>query len=572
MFDDLDPFYPEPEDLDVLATVMSKRARFPDANIFRRFFEAVADFIGLAESKPKPIPAGYTYLSQFIIHDITFDAKSDRHVSDDLPFADVRLTPEQIKGMKNWRNPNFNLEIIYGYKEPLTPTDPPRPVFEAPRSALMQDHPLPLLKLGDTLQKANINVSAGLPYPSDLPRNDGSPLVRIVDPRNDENLLLAQTQVAFMKFHNAIVVKLSESDVYKTESGEYKKDDLFDKARKLAIRYYQTIILKDFLPQIVQESILKDVVAKAGTEELFYQPKRDGYYMPLEFSVAAVRAGHSMIQNNYNFNIDQPHAILADLMSFTGRGMASPEMMHGQLKKLPSTWIINWNLFYDINGSTFNPAAPIDTNISLALQKLRPTNTGDTDGRKTSLPALDLYRGRRFGLPTGQAVAGKIAEKIPGIKILSVEDIDGLIKNSVDAVIQTTDEDKEKIKKQLVEAFSEKAPLWFYILAEAEIQAKEGNPEDRGKLGAVGSWIIAEAFIQLLYESEYSILQPEWEPDEEEFFNTNKITGMPEMLKFVRDTSKEHFETLYPGRKEIFEENLPGIDYRFDELNPLGEG
>lgn len=523
MFEDLKEYCPESDDLNKLATVMSGQSRFLDATSSARLL----DFFS---SKPKPIPAGYTYLSQFITHDISFDKASDRHIREDRPWK--VLDPEKIKELKNLRKPNFDLETLYGYEAPTNKGEPPR-------AELMQQSSLPLLKLGYTL---GLDVGANISYPCDLPRKDGKVLANIADPRNDENLLLAQTLVAFIKFHNAMVVRLNES-------GNYTYEQLFEKARKLTIRYYQTIILTDFLPRIVQEPILKYVREKLGTEELFYRPKPDEIFIPLEFSVAAFRFGHSMIKREYNLNKIKPKASLDNMMMFTGRGEmdANPTRL-----KLPSVWIINWHSFYEFDTSVLNPALniadDINTELPLELLRLRPkANDDNSDGRASSLAALDLFRGRRFGLPPGQDVAEKIYGKGAS---LSAEQISKLL---LDKKIHDTPEDEaERIKKRLSDVFSEKTPLWFYILAEAEFQKD-------GKLGAVGSRIIAETVIQLLYHSEYSILQQEeWESDEGFLLNDGKF-GMPEMLKFVQAMGQTHFKVLYPG-----------MTSNFDELNPLG--
>lgn len=536
--------------LNKLATIMSGRVKFLDAGaspgifenlrrMLRNFLNFFTDNAVPLDSQPTPIPAGYTYLAQFIGHDISHDEKSDREKIEHRPWnvMEAGLLAE----LKNFRNPACDLDTIYGYEQSDVSDEFPRPTFEPFRHELMQNHPLPLLKLGATIRHE------GRAFPCDLPRKDGDVTANIVDPRNDENLLLAQTQVAFIKFHNAMVAKLSESAKYRTESGEYKKKELFDKARKLVIRYYQTIIMTDFLPKIIQESVLQDVKTKAGTDQLFYQPQSNGMFIPLEFTVAAFRFGHSMIRGSYdNFNRKQSSALLDNIMTFTGRGK-----MNGLPgKKLPGSWIINWHSFYEINNvPPTNMAEPINTALVLALLQLRPHFKKDnTDGRTSSMAALDLFRGRRFGLPTGQAVAEKINAPILDLRNLIMgKVIDGL--GTVEA---------DEIKKELADFFSKETPLWFYILAEAELQRD-------GKLGAVGSRIVAETIIQILYYSEYSVLQfPTWEtqegePDDGFLLNTDGTFGMPEMLKFIKQTSEEHFSLLYPNMTQ-----------EFDELNPLG--
>lgn len=105
------------EDLNNLALVMSGRTKFPDANPFVKFLTSAANFFFSAKEikeEPKPIPAGYTYLAQFLIHDISFDSQSNRHTVAHLPFNDNSkpeenniLTPEAIDQLKNLRKQSF---------------------------------------------------------------------------------------------------------------------------------------------------------------------------------------------------------------------------------------------------------------------------------------------------------------------------------------------------------------------------------------------------------------------------------------------------------------------------------
>lgn len=578
MFDNLPAHDPEPEALNDLATIMSGRVSFLDAE--PEFVEAGLMVVNDADhasadagpvfqdanaasgtprapkAKPKPIPAGYTYLAQFITHDISFDEHSNRHLRGDLPFFEI-ATPEFIRNLKNLRKPNFDLETIYGQEIPANPG-------EIPRHALRRDNNA-LLKLGSTAITSDPG-RARISFPNDLPRGNACVEARIVDPRNDENVLVAQTQVAFIKFHNAMVVRLKQT-------GKVMDSELFEKARRLTIRYYQAIILTDFLPRIIPESILGDAIDQVRHQKTLYNPDM---FIPLEFSVAAFRFGHSMIRQEYNLNAfhigTSPHKIvdesakLDELMRFTGRGEMSfrnsptPE---APLLRLPSIWIPNWNLFFETDGVLFtsaetvkNLAEPINTRLALALLQLRPGATGvPTDGRPNSIAAIDLFRGRRFGLPAGQDVARKIGRAAP----LSADQIANLISRAdVESIVPGDD---AQIKQAVINAFSERSPLWFYVLAEAEIQ-------NDGKLGEVGGRIVAETMIQLLYNSEFSILCEDWDADEgfllkDEKFSHNpnmQTFGMPEMLNFIKKMGEDHLKELYPERTE-----------GFDELNPLGD-
>lgn len=537
MFEGLKAHKPADEDLDKLALIMSGRAKYPDVKFFawlKKFLSAPGkSIVDVFFPEPVLIPAGYTYLAQFIAHDISFDQKSNRHDKSDRPWNIKE--PEKIKELKNLRKQRLNLETVYGHEKSPREGEPSR------LELMQKDSSLPFLRLDYT--EAEINGFASVSFPNDLPRKDGSVDAYIADCRNDENLILAQTLVAFIKFHNAMVVALNET-------GKYKAEELFDKARQLTIRYYQTIILTDFLPRIVDKSILKEVLAKRQTGELFFNPKPDDMFIPLEFAVAAFRFGHSMIRKEYNLNREKEKTSLDELFMFTGRGK-----MNGNdaRRHLPSIWIVNWYLFYDfINGSPFNIAERINTEIPADLLQLVPEAAHNFDGRADALAALDLFRGRNFGLPTGQAIAEIIyGKKGAG---LSAAEIGDLIMRKEIRPEDAAPAQAQKIKERLRDVFSQETPLWFYILAEAEIQ-------NDGKLGKVGGTIVAETFVQLLYNnSEHSILREDkWQPGEDFLLKSDKTFGMPEMLAFVQETSRTHFNVLYDGSNNDF-----------DEINPLG--
>ena len=408
------------------------------------------------------IPAGYTYLGQFIAHEITFDNTQG------LP--NVEPDPENI------RSPSLDLDSIYG----AGPGDEQSRRFyedEAParlkvsRTARVEDFPL------------------WFEFNNDLHRDqEGKALTG--DPRNDENLAVAQTAVAFIRFHNAVVERLKLS--------HYDEDDLFECARKHVVRHFQWIILYDYLPRIVDAGVL-DCVLKHGPK-WFEVGCKEGLFMPLEFSAAAFRLGHSMVRQDYEWNTyhsteraDKKPAQLKELFEQTARNGFIGKAGHPPV--LPSEWVIDWRRFYQFpqyqTGTNYPPAqtgvnmaARIDTLFDMRLDEV-PFDHENLPPEKRAITVRNLLRGFALGLPTGEEVAGCIGETP-----LRHEEV---ARGPHRGVLSTR-------------AFKGKTPLWYYILKEAELNGGS-------RLGPVGSRIVAETFVGLIKNSCYSILnEPRWYP------------------------------------------------------------
>ena len=445
--------------------------------------DALAEFMAIKRDTLKPeilskTAAGYTYLGQFIVHDISLDSQSQT-----LPWE------SPIAPSVNLRNPSFDLETLYGINAGNT-------------SAFLNQNSAEL-KLGET--SSDIASAIRDTFFQDLPRDENG-MAMTLDGRNDENLLVAQTHVAFIKFHNAIVSETTGTDV----------SDVYKKARRRAIRHYQYIILNDFLPKIVKKSVLADVIDNVNQ---FYKPVADDLFIPLEFSVAAFRMGHSMVRNSYHLNSRQSPR-LSSLHIFTGRGGFT-----GQTNKLPSDWLIDWNSFYNLTGwqnppdwrnppDNFNFASKINTEISSGLGKAHIFEPPSVDFKRgNSIPALDLYRTRFFNLPSGQMLAKEIVGEER--QIGDSQKIANLLPEDFNGV-------------QLKNVFKDNIPLWFYLLGEAQIN------EDGENLGEVGSRIVAETFVELLRKSEFSILDEPLLPNSEEFLGKPDGTfEMAEMLNYI---------------------------------------
>lgn len=385
----------------------------------------------------KGVPAGFTYLGQFIDHDITFDT---------TPMPEVAIDPLQVH---NFRTPALDLDSLYG----LGPTAQP---FLYQRAA-------PGKFLIGTCKESQDQQNATIPpIPNDLPRG-AEQFALIGDPRNDENLLVAQTHVAMLKFHNKVIDTV-EPD--------------FVKARRIVTWHYQWIVLNDFLRRLIDPAVLDDVLQNGRK---FYQFDSDAF-IPVEFSIAAYRIGHTMVRHEYDHNrVFGPgddrlfNANLTTLFSFTGLSGDGGRM------PLPSNWAIDWRRFYALpkpkgQAVPFNLSRRLDPLLGKDLHAL----PGIPDPDLKRLSVRNLLRGKRAGLPSGQAVAAYL-----GVPALSAAEV----ASGVDGIDTQT-------------------PLWFYILKEADMRG-EGV-----RMGPVGSRILAEVFVGLLQGDPTSFLSqaPGWTP------------------------------------------------------------
>ena len=126
----------------------------------------------------------------------------------------------------------------------------------------------------------------------DLPRiRNTVPLIG--DSRNDENFILSQLHVNFILFHNYcadIIDELSDKKCIGIE--------LFRKTRRIVILYYHLLIVCDYLPKLVSQDLIDDLLSEHDKFILFNSDNPP--YLSKEFSEAAFRMGHSQVRNSYS--------------------------------------------------------------------------------------------------------------------------------------------------------------------------------------------------------------------------------------------------------------------------------
>jgi hypothetical protein len=471
------------------ATPMCFGTMFPRLSPFHYSDQAAADLAATMEN-PTPDPAGtdrgtaddsptlpaeYTYLGQFIDHNLDFDQTVQ-------PTADVN--PGSLTNFESFR---FDLNNIFGGGPAVDP------------QLYGPDHKH--LLMSGSLRKPRADgfpTVIGSPTAVfDLAR-DASGAAILVEPRDDENQILSQIAAAFVAFYNRFV----------------DQGDSYTQARQLTEDYYQEIVLTDVLPAYVGQSTIKRYLSIGPHERVALTtpnlPEAD--FTPTEFSVGAYRFGHALVRNNYHINDIFPtgadiddNVPIFDLANFqTGdlsggaplpgpNGAATTTCSSTSLCKGPNPagHQIQWKYFVPAldanpNDPGINFARQTQPTISPALFNLpAETIAGCADAPTDpacngsgSLIARDFARGNYDGLASGQGIARAL-----GCHVISAPSINP----TRDAV------------------FNSATPLLYYVLAEAK--------RARQVLGCVGSSIVAQTFLRVLWDTPNSILHTNFRPD-----------------------------------------------------------
>jgi hypothetical protein len=445
------------------------------------------------------IPAGFTYLGQFIDHDLTFD-KTTVTLGTAIPPALLLQA----------RSPSLDLDSLYG----AGPQDP--------ESAKFYEADGVHLKLGKTAAVDGDVAMDGF----DLPRGAGANAAAkrkavIPDPRNDENLAVAQTHCAFIRFHNRVADSLPAA---------LPPAQRFTQARELVTKHYQWMIRHDFLPRVCKPAVLNDVFRHGRKAFEVGAAPTDVPTMPIEFSVAAYRLGHSMVRRAYNWNarFDNGAGTLDFLFLFSG---TSGDLAGGP--RLPSNWIADFRRLYDfkeagradlgVPAAKFNRAMRIDTRIVNPLANLPAGSFGGPavpfDDARANLAFRNLTRAKMVKLATGQQMATFLTARgvtLTKLTKAQIRDGDG------GATLETlTDHQRTELLN--------KTPLWFYVLREAELNG--------GKLSGVGARIVAETFHRAMQGSSASIVRDHnWRPT---LGPDNKTFRMVDLLLFAFEGKKK---------------------------------
>lgn len=331
MFSDLPAFEPS-EDL-----LVSLAASMQDPNL------DVGD-------NPTKRPSGFTYIGQFLDHDLTLDK---------TPLGDAN----KFDRVRNFRTARVDLDSMYGggpFDSPQLYDERGRFLFSSPNGF------------------------------EDLQRGPDGKAV-LVEERNDENLVIAQIHIAFQKFHNRLMDEGLD----------------FGEAQLSVQRHWQWIVVHEFLPEIVGQATVDRFLRYNGAGkpkfkgEFFKPGNKHEPMMPVEWAMAAYRFGHSMVRLAYVMPTNS--ITKTQVFNLAGTDLRGSRPIPPNLK-------IDFNNFFNIPGQETPPGRNISRRIdalisrslfNLPIGPVVPPNPPAV----TSLAERNLIRGKRIGLPSYQDVA-----------------------------------------------------------------------------------------------------------------------------------------------------------------------
>ena len=389
------------------------------------------------------VPAAYTFFAQFIDHDVTLDTTSDLHGGPTkhqlnflagCPHAHGGGSNPHTHRLPNLRSASLDLDCVYGFGPEASP------------------------HLYDDSQPGRLLVG-NKENPNDVPRNRvGTALIG--DPRNDENIFVSQVQLLFLKFHNKRLVGKN-----------------FEEAQQDVRYHYQYLVWNDFLKRVCDEAVFdfanteihKAVKRGEGFPKFKLVDDCGRITMPVEFSVAAYRFGHSLVRSIYPINADYPAIELFD-ERFGTEGFSA----------VPKALTVDWSFLLDVSEcQNYVMSKSIDHLLTDELIRLPNPVVGKfASENDRSLAFRNLLRGYVLHLPSGQKVASALQN--------SGYPINGLSSEEIEAVLA------KKFEASMAKKLSKHTPLFFYITLESSIK-------NNGKrLGSVGSAILTEVFGTML--------------------------------------------------------------------------
>ncbi|MFN5999466.1 MAG: peroxidase family protein [Paracoccaceae bacterium] len=497
-------------------------------NRLKAFEEASRTPLSRMQVLPMRLPPVYTYFGQFVNHDISAPV-GDVVTRPDPPKAVGVIVTIDPPGLDRARRAKAEVILKHFVNEQANPLALDSlygdgPDSAEPRTRALYEPDGKRFRLGVTRREVDQVFKDMLKDPGlvhhetgarDILRREGAPL--IADHRNDENLVVSQLHLALLLFHNKAVAAL--------EGENTSPKECFEAARQLVTLHYHWLILHDYLRNLLSRS--------AQTVPWAERPQKldAARTVPLEFTTAAFRFGHSMVGAAYDFNANfgvgahlRPEgATLGQLFDFTThRNMGKPGAATLQL---PDHWVIDWDRMTRPSVATaIGGAEKIDLTFAPDMLNAMGMEHAVEHG---SILFRNLMRGFHRRIPFGQALAAEY-----GLEALTDAEIrealpDGHVDGPQSKTLRAVAEDLGMLHE---------TPAWLYFLCEARLR------ENGERIGPAASQIIADTIVGLMQHMETSVLKHAggtWHPSQSPLKDGDDegLTSIRKLLLFaVKDT------------------------------------
>lgn len=389
------------------------------------------------DTNTQPIPAGYTYICQFIAHDIIADSHfhiGGRHTS-------ARLNLDSMYGNDGSGDPIRSIEVRY---------------FDSESGRfLTQAHDVHRVAPG-TIENAPW-ATAWMP-----------------EQRNDENAIVLQLHSLFQSLHNAFISALPATQTDMAER--------IITARRYTVAVFHHIVINDLLPKLVLADCHEYFFNKLGP--FYYGASRPYTQVPAEFKLASFRFGHSMLRPRYHLKTEYSQSFSLDEI-----------MRRPPFEPLDEAHVVDWPaLFFDPldNEGLQQIASPIDLFITSDMATV-PHPTNPRAGR--NIAQLNLLAGIKLGLNSAENIL-RIITTESHFKPFA-EHFEQRLSNRKLAVTSPGQETDFIYALLAVLQEQQRTPLWLYTLQENLTDYPNNN---QYKLGLVASAINCDVLRSAMYE------------------------------------------------------------------------
>lgn len=482
------------------------------------------------------IPAGYTYLGQFLAHDLTDNTAL---CSGNAPISsprNLRIRPlwlDTLYGPGDAANSPWLLAIDVAGNQ--LPPGWPKTRFVLDTVGRQPDHPRslpaqpPARDIGRERRTASTDVQSGYV---------GVPL--IADDRNDDQPMLSQLTALFQIAHNLAMARLEKDSPPASPAQSCAN---FWTARLGLTFVYRRIVEEDYLERLLNKHVY-DHYRKITPG--FLDHAEGESVVSRDFADAAFRIGHAMVRQRYRFNSnDAPEESSFLAIQALSRTSGAHS---GRLVPLSAPWIVDWSLFFEFEGTEPQFANLIrpKTNRQLDGASARHHCATSNDVQEPGLTCRDLSRGAQTGIRKIPTLLTQVRQRLPELARSSA----WLSSNEPGrrAIHKWwTGSDMEGANTQCdwcLTELKENPPPFLYYLIEADAETS-GT-----RVGPLGSIILADTFFRALdyRPMPYSSSDQSLTDAANEVFGSNVPKCMSELILWVDEQLQDKDKKVHAER------------------------